>query len=98
MWYYPAVRDIYRYDDMQGIFKLEWSGSEGKKYILEYIAGTGSRRVHGFLENDGPVKDFGPISRRYWNTWVVKYTPVRLRVREEGSMQWSAWLDINVQQ
>jgi arylsulfatase A-like enzyme len=97
VWLYPPARGIYRYDDMQGMFKLQWSGPEDRTYIIEYIAGEEDNRIHGFLDVDGPGRDFGNISRRYWNTWVTRYSPYRLRVREEGAEQWSAWLDIKAE-
>lgn len=96
VWQYPAPRQWFHYDDMQGLFQLRWSGDEQTNYLIEYVAGTGKKEIHGFLEVTGTIKDFGNISRKYWNSWVVNYSPFKIRVKEEGAAEWSQWLTINV--
>lgn len=92
-WVHPAVEKTFSYDDLQGDFKLEWSGMADREYVLEYIAGTGDKQIRGFLNINGNTKKFGKISRRYWDTWVVPYSSFRIRVREKGG-RWSRWLDL----
>ena len=93
LWVHPAVKETFSYDDLQGDFKLEWSGVADLEYILEYVAGTGDQQIRGSIDVYGTTKDFGKISRRYWETWVVPYNSFRIRVKEEGG-SWSRWLDL----
>lgn len=53
-----------------------------KKYILEYVAGSGAETLQGTIEVEGNRKDFGQISRRYWQTWIVPKSPIRVRIRQ----------------
>lgn len=91
VWVYPSENKTFSYNDLQGNLKLEWNGSTDKEYILEYIAGIGGKQISGSLVVKGTVKDFGKISRRYWETWIVPYSPFRIRVSETGG-RWSSWL------
>ena len=94
VWIHPAVSRTVSYDDMQGKFMLEWHGPADHKYVIEYAAGEDQKQIKGFLNVHGAGKDFGDISKRYWDTWVVPNSPYRLRVRKQGSDQWSRWLEL----
>jgi choline-sulfatase len=95
VWLHPtAGNGVFSYDDLRGNFRLEWSGLANKEYVLQYIAGSGTRQITGQLDVQGTMKDFGKISRRYWNTWVVPSSPFRIRVSESGGGNWSNWLDL----
>ena len=89
-----AGNGVFTYDDLRGNFRLEWSGLADKEYVLQYVAGSGTHQISGLLDVQGTMKDFGKVSRRYWNTWVVPYSPFRIRVSESGSGNWSNWLDL----
>lgn len=93
-WTHPSGGKVFSYKDMNNKFSLEWSGTDDGTYILEYIAGKGSEELRGSLKVEGSIKDFGKISSRYWQTWVVPNSPIRLRVRQENSMSWSDWLEL----
>lgn len=79
---------------MQGKFRLEWTGSESEEYILEYAAGNGPAKLQGTLEVEGNRKDFGQISRRYWETWIVPKSPIRIRIKQAEKNSWSKWLEL----
>lgn len=93
-WVYPTAGKVYGYDDMQGRFVLEWSGAKNESYIVEYQAGEGESQIAGTLEVDGNSKNFGQISRRYWQTWIIPRSPIRVRVRLAGDRLWSDWLQL----
>ena len=95
VWLHPPMDNrVFSYNDLREKFRLEWSGLADKVYVLQYIAGSGTQQISGLLEVQGTIIDFGKISRRYWNTWVVSYSPFRIRVSESGSGNWSNWLDL----
>lgn len=91
-WVYPLPRPDYSYDDFDGNFYLEWQGDKSADYILQYRAGKGENRLEGQLEVHGVKKDFGTLSRRYWQTWVVPASPIEVRVRRVNEGGWSDWL------
>lgn len=93
-WLYPEKSGTISYDELDGRFHLEWQGRAEENYLLEYQAGTGGRKITGFLNVVGNRKDFGGIDRGYWQTWIVPQGPYRLRVREAGGGRWSPWLEL----
>lgn len=93
-WVWPAVSGPYGYDRLKGRFRLEWTGSPAGRYRIEYQAGEGASRFSGHLDVDGTAKDFGALDRKYWDTFVVPYGRIRLRVGAGES--WSEWLDAQV--
>ena len=91
-WVFPDRDGILRYDDLAGRFRLEWTGPEDGQYVIEYEAGEGESLLAGELHATGNVKDFGVISRRYWNTWLVPLRTFRVRVSPAGTGPfWSPW-------
>ena len=95
-WVFPARSAVVSWDDLQGRVYLQWSGSSAKSYVLEYSAGSDPVAVSGRISVDGKEKDFGRFSRKYWNTWIVPYKKVTLRVREEPSGAWSQPLTVSL--
>ena len=93
-WLYPKKSGTYSYNDLNDGFKLQWAGTDTERYLLEYVAGRGENQLHGRLEVQGTLKDFGAISRRYWQTWVVANSPFRLRVKQLQGSSWSDWLEL----
>lgn len=91
-WIFPRKGGRYSYNQLRGKFRLEWNGVMGQDYRIQYVAGRGMRKLSGELEAQGPVKDFGVIGRRYWNTWIVPYSPFKIRVAAVGTENWSDWL------
>lgn len=97
-WVMPDESGAFSYDDLAGRFRLAWSGAENADYVLQYRVGTGLLSFDGTLEVHGTEKDFGTIDRSYWETWVVPYSPYRVRVGYAGDdPQWSPWLDLIAQ-
>jgi len=95
-WIRPARSGTYSYDSLDGVFDLHWEDTSSKKYIIEYKAGTGLRALSGTLEADSNVKDFGTITRSYWNTWIVPASPISIRVKAVDSEQSSFWITLEV--
>jgi arylsulfatase A-like enzyme len=93
-WIRPSASGVYAYDDLDGNFILEWDGTKNGEYVVEYVFGRTNKQMRGSLEVKGTQKDFGQISRRYWNTWVVPNSPVKLRVRPIHREEWSEWLHL----
>ena len=57
--------------------------------------------IRGEIHVAGTTRDFGVVSRHYWNEYVTPYKRFRLRIRQAGqtqspSMPWSPWLDLEV--
>ena len=94
LWLHPGESGTYSYDDLGGRFHLEWQGDAERNYLLEYQAGKNGRQISGLLNVAGSRKDFGGIDRRYWQTWIVPYSPYRLRVRDARGGSWSPWLEL----
>ena len=90
-WVFPRRNGVYRYEDVAGRFLLEWTGPADGHYVIEYEAGEGDAMLAGELHATTNTKDFGVISRRYWNTWIVPLRTFRLRVSPAGTNAWSAW-------
>lgn len=93
-WVFPQEGGMFRYHELDGRFRLEWNGVPNQEYVIHYEAGTGIRKLSGNLEVEGPVKDFGTIGKRYWDTWVVPYSPYRIRVATAGEDNWSDWITL----
>lgn len=93
-WIFPQEDSMFRYEELDGKFRLEWNGVPGQNYIIHYEAGTGGQKLSGDLEVRGPVKDFGIIGKRYWDTWIVPYSPYRIRVATAGEDNWSDWITL----
>lgn len=95
-WVFPPGSGAYGYKQLAGRFYFEWQGRDDANYILQYRAGSGDNMVDGELEVRGVKKDFGKLSKRYWQTWVVPVSPVRVRVRRADRGGWSSWLELEV--
>lgn len=93
-WIFPQKDGVFRYDELDGKFRLEWSGVPNQDYVIQYEAGVGNRSLSGELEVQGPAKDYGSIGRRYWDTWIVPYSPYRIRVATAGKDDWSDWITL----
>jgi len=94
-WVYPAESQLVSWDDLQGHLFLEWTGI-ASSYVIEYTAGLGALSVSGQFFVNGLRKDFGIFSRNYWETWIVPYRQVVLRVRNSGDTHWSETLTIKL--
>lgn len=96
-WQQPSDSGAVGYDDFAGKFQLRWRGQKDGEYVVQYEAGQGALQLKGELTVRGTVKDFGRVSRRYWNTWVTPYGRIRLRVGIAGRTDlWSDWLEMEV--
>ncbi|MBL28585.1 MAG: hypothetical protein CMM50_13650 [Rhodospirillaceae bacterium] len=94
-WVLPEGSGSFGYDDLAGRFRLAWSGPADADYVLQYRVGEGLLSFDGTLDVHGTEKDFGTIERSYWETWVVPYSPYRVRVGYAGDdPRWSPWLDL----
>ncbi len=68
-----------------------WTGSRTAMCQLGYRSGRGAKPLKGVFDIDCHCKDFGIISRRCWNTWLVLQSPFAFRARQEGG-SWSRWI------
>lgn len=96
-WVFPGRSSAYRYEDFKGKFYLQWTGEEVADYVLQYKAGQGDTALEGQLEVQGVTKDFGKLSKRYWQTWIVPASPIKVRVRQIDHGGWSDWLVLEAQ-
>ena len=97
-WVFPERNGVYHYDDLDR-FRLTWTGPDSIDYVIQYEAGEGERMLAGELHAAGPEKDFGVISRRYWNTWIVPLRAFRLRVGPAGGRgPWSEWRTLEAEE
>ncbi len=92
-WLFPERSGTFSYNQLAPNFELRWSGPEKAPYVIEYSATIDDSPINGFLETDENRKDFGKISRLYWNTWIVKYQMVKIRVKQQDG-PWSDWLQL----
>ncbi len=95
-WVFPATSRAVSWDELQGRAYLEWTGNPTKSYVLEYTAGSGPLEVSGRIAVEGTRKDFGTFSRKYWQTWIVPYRQMTVRVRDENGGGWSERLTISL--
>lgn len=93
-WLFPPASGAYSYEELAGRFYLEWQGTGDAEYVVQYRAGSGDNVLDGELEVRGARKDFGNLSKRFWQTWVVPASPVRVRVRRIDRGGWSKWLEL----
>ena len=94
-WLFPTRSRTVSWDDLQGHVYVAWTGT-APSYVLEYSAGSGALSVSGHMAVNGTRKDFGTFSRKYWETWIVPYRQVMLRVRDEDGGRWSDPLTITL--
>ncbi len=97
-WIRPLKDGLYSYTNLAGKFQLEWTGSHNKQYIIQYRAGVGKTAITGEITSDGPIKDFGTIEQKFWETWIIPNSPFRLRVRNVEKGNWSKWLKLEAVQ
>jgi choline-sulfatase len=100
-WVFPASSGVLTYDDLPSPLTLRWRGEALADYVLQYEAGVGPMAIRGEIHVAGTTRDFGVVSRHYWNEYVTPYKRFRLRIRQAGqtqspSMPWSPWLDLEV--
>lgn len=93
-WVFPERSGSYSYAQLDNRFYLHWQGERDATYILQYRTGKGDTLLDGTLEVRGVKKDFGRISKRFWETWVVPASPIRVRVRNIAHGGWSPWLEL----
>lgn len=100
-WIFPASSGVLTYDDLPSPLTLRWRGAAQADYLLQYEAGDGPMAIRGEIHIAGTARDFGAVTRHYWNEYVTPYKRFRLRVRYAGQNQsqthpWSPWLDMEV--
>lgn len=93
-WIWPRRSGAITFDDIQGHSQIRWSGTENGQYVLAYSAGTGELQLAGEIAVKGNAYSFGHVDRDYWETFVVPYGKVRLRVRNEETKAASEWLTV----
>lgn len=96
-WLFPSQSGSYSFKQLEGEIVLRWTGKPEYNYILEYIAGIGSKQITGTLEVKGNQKDFGKLDQYFWKTWIVPKKQFQLRVRKIDDSSWSPWLTLKVQ-
>ncbi|HEY9081018.1 sulfatase-like hydrolase/transferase [Magnetovibrio sp.] len=95
---WPKTAARLGYDDLAGRFSIEWSGDPSASYIVGYELGESPFSLSGEMRVVGTRKDFGDVDRHYWDTWVVPYKKARIKIRAEGTEEWSAWETVYFQQ
>jgi len=95
-WIFPVTSRTVSWDELQGRVFLEWTGNPTKSYVLEYTAGSGPLEISGRIVVEGTRKEFGVFSKKYWDTWIVPYRQISVRVREASGGNWSEKLMIAV--
>jgi hypothetical protein len=79
-WITPSESRNVRYADIADGARLQWTGDPSGNYVIEYRAGDGALALNGMLDVEGTSKDFGTLGEFYWDTWVVPYGRIQLRV------------------
>lgn len=96
-WVHPAASRPVGYRDIAEATYISWTGDPGADYVVAYEAGLPPLALSGTIEVNGTRHDFGSVSERYWDTWVVPYNRVRFRVRPANAIDaWSEWLELMV--
>lgn len=96
-WIRPVASGPIGYGDISKMPYVSWTGDPAGKYVLQYEAGSGFLRLTGEIEVAGPRYEVGAITEGYWNTWVVPYERVRLRVRPlDTEDAWSEWVEMEL--
>lgn len=94
---WPDRGGAWRHADLAGRFALEWDGLSHADYVLQYEAGSGALALAGTLRATGTRLALDPVDRVYWDTFVVPYGRLRLRVGVAGREdRWSAWREIEL--
>lgn len=94
---WPDRGGVWRHDDLGGRFVLEWDGLSHADYVVEYAAGSGALALSGKMNARGTQLALDPVDRVYWDTFVVPYGRLRLRVGVAGREdRWSEWRDIEL--
>ena len=92
-WRVPAASAAVPFDAVAMGFRMEWNGTEGADYVIQYQAGEGLLSLKGELEVKGTSKELGPIDPSYWKNFVLPYGKIRIRVGPAGhNDRWSDWL------
>lgn len=94
---WPDRGGRWRHADLGGRFVLEWDGLAHANYIVQYEAGSGALALSGNLRATGTRLALDPVDRVYWDTFVVPYGRLRLRVGVAGREdRWSEWREIEL--
>ncbi len=98
-WIFPASSASVFFEDLPSPLKLRWRGQENAEYRLQYRAGKGALALEGEIAVNGLTHDFGPITREYWNRYIVPYGVFSLRLGPAGQGDaWGPWLTIRVRE
>lgn len=96
-WRWPNRGGVWHYADLDGQFALEWDGASHARHVVQYVAGSGTLSLAGEIKVDGTRLALAPVDRAYWNTWVLPYGTLKLRVGVAGrDDRWSDWLEIEL--
>lgn len=98
-WVFPPSSASVSYADLPSPLQLRWRGPENAEYRMQYRAGEGALALEGEIAVTGLTHDFGPVSREYWNRYIVPYGVFSLRLGPAGqSDAWTPWLTIRVRE
>ncbi len=96
-WRWPNRGGTWHHADLDGRFALEWDGASHVPHVVQYVAGSGATSLAGEIRVDGTRLGLEPVDVAYWNTWVVPYGTLKLRVGVAGrDDRWSDWLQIEL--
>ncbi|MBL4720556.1 MAG: sulfatase-like hydrolase/transferase, partial [Alphaproteobacteria bacterium] len=68
-WIFPAASGVLTYDALPVPLTLKWRGARDGDFIIQYQAGTGISAVKGEMNVSGNSRDFGRLSRHYWDEY-----------------------------
>lgn len=95
-WIWPRISGEIGFSDIRDRSRVEWTGDPAGRYTLEYAAGTGAMAMDGTIAVEGNGYTFGRVDRDYWDTFVVPYGRVRIRVRNDETGEVSEWLTLKL--
>jgi choline-sulfatase len=98
-WIYPPGNASVSFDELPSPLVLRWSGDKDGEYRLQYRAGEGALALEGELAVAGLSYDFGPLSRDYWDRYIVPYRVFHFRLGPAGRDDvWTPWVTIRIKE
>ncbi len=89
----PTDGAVLTYDTWSGAAIISWSGEADVPYVIEYEVGEEAYHLTGSIRVQGNEKVFGSFPQEYWDTYLSRYSPGRIRISiDSESREWSPWI------
>lgn len=76
---------------------IRWTGEPDVPYVIGYDVGLAEYHMTGEIPVIGNEKVYGPFPSLYWNTYLVLFSPYKVRVSiDKEPREWSPWLTFEV--